>query len=133
MFLRVRPRKSLIHYGKGSKLVPHFVGPFEILERIEPVSYYLALPPSLSRIHDDFHVSVLRPYHLDVTHVLDWNSLQVEDGHLSMETVRILQHWDLTLRGCTIDQVRVLWDPNDETSATWEDAAKMRELYSYMF
>ena len=60
VFLRVRPRKSPIHYGKGSKLVPHFFEPFEILERIGLVSYRLVLPPSLSRIYNIFHVSVLR-------------------------------------------------------------------------
>ncbi|XP_057816621.1 uncharacterized protein LOC131029953 [Cryptomeria japonica] len=80
VFLRVRPRKSPIRYGKGSKLAPHFVGPFKILERIGPIAYRLALPPSLSRIHDVFHVSVLSPYFPNVTHVLDWNSLYVEHG-----------------------------------------------------
>lgn len=39
VLLRVRLRKSPIHYGKGSKLVSHFVGPFHILERISLVSY----------------------------------------------------------------------------------------------
>ena len=80
VFLRVHPRKSPIQYGKGSKLALHFVGPFEILERIGPVAYHLALPPSLSCIHDIFHVSMLRQYILDVTHVLDWDALQVVDG-----------------------------------------------------
>lgn len=80
VFLRVRLWKSLIHYGKGFKLVPHFVGPFQILERIGPVVYQLALLPSLLHIHDVFHVFVLRPYHPDISHVLDWNALQVEDG-----------------------------------------------------
>lgn len=51
------------------------MGLFEVLERIGPVAYRLALPPSLSRIHDVFHVFILRPYFLDVTHVLDWNAL----------------------------------------------------------
>ena len=90
MFLRVRPRKSPIHFGKGSKLVPRFVGPFEILERIGPVAYRLALLPSLARVHDVFHISVLRRYIPDVSHVLDWNALQVEDGQLALEPVRIL-------------------------------------------
>ena len=80
VFLRVHPRKSLLHYGKGSKLAPHFVGPFKILERIGLVAYHLALPPSLARIHDIFHVLVLRQYIPDVVHVLYWNALQVEDG-----------------------------------------------------
>ena len=60
VFLRVRSRKSPIHYGKGSKLAPRFVGPFEILERNGSVAYRLLLPPSLSRIHDVFHASILR-------------------------------------------------------------------------
>ncbi|KAH9288753.1 hypothetical protein KI387_032870 [Taxus chinensis] len=56
VFLRVRPHKSPIHYGKGSKLAPRFVGTFEILERIGPLAYHLALLPILSHIHDVFHV-----------------------------------------------------------------------------
>ena len=75
VFLRVHLRKSPIHYGKGSKLEPRFVRPFEILDRISSVAYRLALPPSLSHIHDVFHVSMLRQYILDVTHVLDWDAL----------------------------------------------------------
>ena len=75
VFFKVRLRKSPIYYGKGSKLAPCFFRPFEILERIGPVAYRLALPPSLSRIHDVFHVSVLSQYIPDVTHVLDWDAL----------------------------------------------------------
>ena len=55
------------------------MGPFEILERIGPVAYRLALLPSLACIHDVFHVSVLQQDILDIVHVLDWNALQVED------------------------------------------------------
>ena len=133
VFLRVQPRKSLIRYGKGSKLAPRFVGAFKILERIGPVAYRLALPPSLARIHDVFHVSVLRQYIPDIVHVLDWNALQVEDGQLALEPVRILEQRELTLRGRTIEQVRVQWDPTDDSSATWEDATKLSELYPYLF
>ena len=67
----MRSQKSLIHYGKGSKLAPRFMGPFEILERIGPVAYRLTLSPSLACIHDVFHISVLRQYIPYVVHVLD--------------------------------------------------------------
>ena len=77
VFLRVHLHKSPIHFGKGSKLAPQFVGPFEILERIGSVAYHLALPPSLSCIHDVFHVSSLRKYIYDASHVIDWGSMQV--------------------------------------------------------
>ena len=56
----MRPRKSPIRYGKGSKLAPRFVGLFEILERICLIANRLALSPNLAHIHDVFHVLVLR-------------------------------------------------------------------------
>jgi len=75
VFLRVKPKKSSIRFGKGSKLFPRFVGPFEILEKIGPVAYRLALPPVLHRMHNVFHVSVLRHYVPDASHILDWKQL----------------------------------------------------------
>ena len=90
------------------------MGPFEILERIGPIAYKLALPPSLSRIHNVFHVSVLRKYIPDIAHVLDWKNLQIMDGQVMLEPVQIMQSITLSLRGREIRQVKVLWDPNDE-------------------
>lgn len=133
VFLRVHPRKSPIRYGNGSKLAPHFFWPFEVLERIRPIAYCLAFPPSLSQMHDVFHVSILRPYFLDVTNVLDWYALQVEDGKLVLEPLAVLQCQILALRGRDIEQVQVQWDSNDETSMTWEDASLIREAYPYLF
>ena len=75
VFLRVHPHKSPIHFRKGSKLAPHFVGPFEILERIELVAYFLAFLPILSCIHDVFHVLVLRKYIYDESCIIDWGAL----------------------------------------------------------
>ena len=75
VFLRVRPQKSSISFGKSSKLAPRFVGPFEVLEVINPVAYCLALPLTLARIHNVFHVSLLKVYHPEMYHVLDWHAL----------------------------------------------------------
>ena len=55
------------------------------------MAYRLVLPPSLARVHDVFHISILRRYIPDVSHVLDWNALQVEDGQLALELMQILQ------------------------------------------
>ena len=93
VFLRVKPHKSSIKFGKGAKLSPRFMGPFEIVEKKGPVAYRLALPDSLRRMHDVFHVSVLRHYISDPTHVIDVSSLQVsDDGVLMDKPVCILDH-----------------------------------------
>ncbi|KAA0048134.1 ty3-gypsy retrotransposon protein [Cucumis melo var. makuwa] len=58
--IRAPPMKGVLRFEKKGKLSLPFVWPFEILERIGPVAYRLALPPSLSAVHDVFHVSMLR-------------------------------------------------------------------------
>jgi hypothetical protein len=89
----VKPLKSSIKFEKGSKLSPRFMGPFEILERKGPVAYRLALPDSLRHMHDVLHVSVLRHYISDLTHVTDMSSLQVSNkGVLMDESIPILDH-----------------------------------------
>jgi len=47
------------------KLLPRWIGPFPIKERIGDQAYRLELPASLSRIHDVFHVCLLAPYRSD--------------------------------------------------------------------
>ncbi|KAK8540115.1 hypothetical protein V6N12_046408 [Hibiscus sabdariffa] len=61
-FLKVLPWKKIFCVGKKGKLSPRFIGPFEIIEKVGPVAYRLALPPEFNRIHDVFHVSMLRRY-----------------------------------------------------------------------
>ncbi|TYK21872.1 pol protein [Cucumis melo var. makuwa] len=56
---------------------PRFVGPFKILEQIGPVAYRLAMPPAFSAVHDVFHVSMLRKYVAYLTHVVDFEPLQI--------------------------------------------------------
>ena len=71
VFLKVMPKRGVVRFSKWGKLVPRHIGPFKILERVGTVSYQLALPPSLSDVHDVFHVSMLWKYTLDPAHVVD--------------------------------------------------------------
>ncbi|KAA0032883.1 pol protein [Cucumis melo var. makuwa] len=80
VFVKVAPMKGVLRFEKKGKLSPRFVGPFEILERIGPVAYRLALPPSFSAVHDVFHVSMMRRYVADPTHVVDFEPLQVSEN-----------------------------------------------------
>ena len=70
VFLKISPAKGITRFRKRGKLNPRYIGPFEILERIGKVAYRLALPPRMSGIHDVFHVSMLRKYIADPSHVL---------------------------------------------------------------
>ena len=77
VFLKVSPMRGVMRFGKKGKLSPRYVGPFEIIERIGEVAYRLALPPALSRLHDVFHVSMLKKYVHNPSHVLSHESLDV--------------------------------------------------------
>ena len=73
------------------------------------VAYRLALPPSLSSVHAVFHVSMLRKYTLDMTHVVDWGELIVDvDGTFEEGPVRIMDSRDHILRSMTLRLVKVL-------------------------
>ena len=87
-----------MRFGKKGKLSPRYVGPFEVIERIGKVAYRLALPPALSRLHDVFHVSMLKMYLHDPSHVLSYESLDV-DPKLTYEDipVKILDRKDKVL------------------------------------
>ena len=72
VFLKVMPKRGVVGFGKRGKLSPRFIGPFEILERVDTFAYRLALPPNMSGVHEVFHVSMLRKYTPDPAHVVDW-------------------------------------------------------------
>ncbi|KAA0046171.1 pol protein [Cucumis melo var. makuwa] len=80
VFLKVAPMKGVLRFEMKGKLSSRFVGPFEILERIGPVAYSLVLPPSFSAIHDVFHISMLEKYVADLTHVVDFEPLRINEN-----------------------------------------------------
>ena len=65
-------------FGKKGKLSSRFIGPYEILEKIRPVEYRLALPPVLTKLHNVFHMSMLRKYRYDESHILPVQDIQVQ-------------------------------------------------------
>ena len=84
MFLKVATWKGVIRFQKRGKLNPRYIGPFRILKRIGSVAYRLELPRDLERIHDVFHISMLRKYIFDPSHVLKAPLVELKNG-LSFE------------------------------------------------
>ena len=79
MFLKVSPMKGVMRFGKKGKLALRYIGPFEIRSRVGEVAYRLVLPPELSRIHPVFHVSMLRKYVADPSHVLQPQAVELSE------------------------------------------------------
>ena len=68
----------VVRFGKRGKLNPHYVGPFEIMEKIGSVAYRLALTLEFANIHDVFHISMLRKYVANPTHLLKQPPIYLE-------------------------------------------------------
>ena len=108
VFLKVSPTKGVMRFGQRGKLAPRFIGPFEILQKVGPVAYRLALPPALASIHDVFHVSMLRRYIRDPSHVISYQPLQLRDYVTFREQpTQILKREEHVLRNKIIPLVKI--------------------------
>ncbi|XP_070049057.1 uncharacterized protein [Nicotiana tomentosiformis] len=126
--------KGVLRFGKKDKLSSRYIGPFEVLKKIGEVAYELALPPNLSGIHPVFHVSMLRKYVGDLSHVLDFSTVQL-DGNLTydVEPVAILNQQVRKLRSKYIASMKVQWRGQPTGEATWEIEREMRSKYPHLF
>ena len=116
--LKLSPWKGVVRFGK---LSPRYIGLFEIVDRIDPVAYRLDLPEELARVHNVFHISMLRKYIPDPSHVLEAPEIELRDD-LSYEEqpVQILGREEKELHNKTISLVKVLWRNHLVEEATWE-------------
>jgi len=76
-FLRVTLFTGVGRALKSKKLTPMFIRPYQILRRIGPLAYEIAFPSRLANIHNIFHVSQLRKFVPDPSHILKSDSIQV--------------------------------------------------------
>ena len=128
------PKRGVVTFGKRGKLSPRFIGPFEILERVDTVAYRLVLPPSMSGVHEVFHVSMLRKYTPDPAHVVDWGQIEVDtDATFEEGPVCIVDSRDQVLRRKTVRLVKVLWRHYGVEESTWEREDTMRATYPFLF
>nr|XP_009787887.1 PREDICTED: uncharacterized protein K02A2.6-like [Nicotiana sylvestris] len=134
VFLKVSPWKKIMRFGQKGKLSPRFIGPYEILERIGLVAYKLALPPELGKMHNVFHVSMLRKYRSDPSHVLPIEFIEVNpDLTYEEKPIQILAHEIKELRNKRILLVKVLWRNHSGEEATWEREEDMRVQHPHLF
>ena len=134
MFLKVSPWKKMSRFGRKEKFSPRFIGPYEILEKVGPIAYRFALPLELAKLHDVFHVSMLRRYRYDASHILLVQDIQVrEDFTFDEKPKAILDREIRQLRNKQVPLVKVLWQHYDMEEATWEPKSTMRAQYPQLF
>ena len=118
VFLKISPWKGVLRFGKRGKL-PRYIGPYEIVSKVGLVAYRLKLPLELSRIHDTFHVSMLRKYIPDPSHVLREQPVQLKENLTYEEIlVQIVDRKEQVLRNKVIPLVKVLWKNHEREAAT---------------
>ena len=134
VFLKISPWKGVLRFGKRGKLRPRYIGRYEIIARVGPVAYKLKFTPELSRIHDTFHVSMLRKYIPDPSHVLREQPVQLKENLTYEEIpVQIVDCKEQVLRSKVIPLVKVLWKNHEREAATWEPEVQMCLQYSQLF
>ncbi|CAN4093129.1 unnamed protein product [Withania somnifera] len=100
----------MVRFGRRGKISPGYIGPYEIIERVGDVAYRLALPPIPSAIHPVFHVSMLRRYVHDESHVIREDSVRIDENlSFAEEPVLILAREVRKLRSGEIPMVKVRW------------------------
>ncbi|XP_027155277.1 uncharacterized protein LOC113755471 [Coffea eugenioides] len=134
VFLKVTPLRGTVAARKGKKLKPRYVGPYKIQRRVETVAYQLELLTSMSRIHNVFHVSLLKKYHPDPTHILQPKDVELDETLTYEEQpVQILDRKVKELRNKRIPLVKILWRNHDMEEATWELEEDMQKKYPSLF
>ena len=119
VFLKITPLKANLMSGKGKKLQPRFVGPYKVIQRVGNVAYKLELPPSLSWIHNVFHVFILKKYHPNPSYILQPKSIEIDEAlTYEKKPVKLLDSKVKELRNKRIPLVKVLWRNHGLEEAT---------------
>ena len=134
VMLKVSPWKGMIRFGKRGKLNPRYIGPFEILARVGPVAYRLALPSELSAVHNVFHVCNLKKCLSDDDSAIPLEEIQVDERlNFVEEPIEIMDREVKRLKQSRIPIVKVRWNSRRGPEFTWEREDEIKRKYPHLF
>ena len=88
----------------------------------------------MSAVHDVFHVSMLRKYIRNSSHVLKYQEIEITPKvQYELQPAKILDKKEKVLRNKVIFLVKVLWKSHSSEDATWELESEMRKKYPALF
>ena len=98
------------------------------------MTYRLALPLELAKLHNVFHVSMLCRYRSNGSHILQVQDIQVQANFSYEEEPKAIMSREVKqLRNKEVSLVKVLWQHHGREEATWEPEATMRAQYLQLF
>jgi hypothetical protein len=130
VYLKVSPTKGVQRFRIEGKLAPRYIGPYEIKEACGPVAYQLKLPPSMSSVHDVFHVSQLRKCVRLPIEVLPEPDIEIEPDLSYQEyLVKVLDQKERSTRAKSIRMDKVQRSHHSIEEATWETEDFLRSRF----
>lgn len=134
VFIKVTLMKGQTQFGVKGKLASRYVGPYEILEKINPVTYRVALSPAMEHTHNVFHISMLWDYLRDLLHVIELAHVLLKNDYTYEQMpIQIVNRRIERLRNKEILLVKVDWQNHGGTYATWETKKDMMKRYPDLF
>lgn len=98
------------------------------------MAYKSVLPPNLSFIHSEFHISMLRKYFPVPSYVLEVQLVELRDDMAyEVQSVEIVDQQVRKLRSKDIALVKVVWSDHPREETKWELEENMGNKYLYLF
>ncbi|MCO5594577.1 hypothetical protein L7F22_048609 [Adiantum nelumboides] len=124
-FEKARLRKMKGKERLFPKLGMRYYGPFQVCDKISDVAYRLKLPEGW-KIHNTFHVSLLRPFVGDVREdMVPKEQPEVEELDESLVLEQILAHKDRKVRGKVARRYLVKFKNYSPMDAKWMEEAEL--------
>jgi len=134
VFLKVSPTKDIKRFRVRGKLSLIYIGLYEIIVKLNPLTYWLDLPVELEHVHNVFHMSQLRKYTPDPNHTPVFEPIEIiGDLVYEQRLVQILYYRIKQLCNKQIPLVKMLWSNHTSQEATWEIEEEMKAKYPHLF
>ena len=126
VFLKFQPYKMRsLALKMNEKLSPRFYGPYQVLDRVGPVAYRLALPQSC-RLHPDFHVSQLKNAIPPQVQPQEIPAVLAEDGELLLHPEAVLES-RINAKG--LGEVLIKWHDLPDCENSWEKLSDLLQKF----